>query len=362
MKRVIISIVLALSAAFGASAYTELVWLNPTHDFGAFREELGPVTCVFEAVNVGKEPVTVIDARANCGCTRPTYPRTPVAPGDTLRVSVSYDPNGRPGSFRKQVKVTANTNPSSYILSVRGTVIGAPATLQTRYPVEAGRLRLSNRITPFGETTKGHVLASAINIYNPTADTITPAIGRKPGYINVLFRPEKVAPGEQTTVSLTAYTDAADGWGVIEDSLQLIPDRSHPEEVVEISTVMIVNEDFSKLSDKERAEAPVSVLSEKSVDFGRINPVDGSVTRTFTIGNTGKNPLLIRRISTPDKALAVTVSSYKVKHGGEATVTVTFDPAESEPSADMLNARITLITNDPAMPTQIIRAVGEIVR
>lgn len=353
---------LAVSAVLGARAVTELVWLNPTHDFGAFREEMGPVTCVFKAVNVGNEPVTVIDARANCGCTRPAYPRTPVAPGDTLCVSVSYNPSGRPGSFRKQVKVSANTNPSSYILSIRGTVIGAPATLQARYPVEAGRMRLSNRISPFGETTKGHVLAAAINIYNPTADTITPAIGRKPDYINVLFRPEIIAPGEQTTASLTAYTDRAEGWGVIEDSLLLIPDKSHPEDAIEISTVMIVNEDLSKLTDKERADAPVVTVSEKSVDFGRVNPADGPVTRTFTISNTGRNPLLVRRVYSPDKALTVSVSSSKIKHGGEAKVTVTFDPSKADPSSDMLNARITLITNAPATPSQIIRAVSEIVR
>ena len=195
---------IAVMAACVCSAAPQVVWLNPVHDFGAFREEVGPVSCTFKAVNVGDEPVVVVDARANCGCTRPIYSKEPVNPGDTLKVVVTYLPAGRPGRFHKQVKVT--TNASAATLGVKGTVIGAPATLSQRYPVEAAPLRISNDVSPFGSTRKGRVLAAAINMYNPTPDTITPGVVNLPPYINALIRPERIAPGEQATVSMTAYT------------------------------------------------------------------------------------------------------------------------------------------------------------
>jgi len=343
-------------------AAPQIVWLNPTHDFGAFREEVGPVTCVFEGVNTGDEPVVVIDARANCGCTRPAYNREPVAPGDTLRVSVAYDPSGRPGRFRKQVKVTTNAgNPS--VLRIRGTVIGSSNTLRSRYPEQVGSVRFSNRISPFGETRKGHVLASAINVYNPTSDTIYPSVLRKPAYINALVRPEVVAPGEQGTISMTAYTDMVESWGLVEDSLTVAFDRNHPDWTATIQTVMIVNEDFSKLTEQQRADAPTAEVAEMTLDFGTVDPAGGEVSRTFTVANHGREPLLIRRIYSPDKAVAIKVSSMKVKPGKEAIVTVAVDPAGIKPLATgeaVLNARITLITNAPEMPSQIIRAVGTV--
>lgn len=341
-------------------AAPEVKWLNPDYDFGAFKEEMGHVTCVFRGVNTGDEPIVVIDARANCGCTRPVYTKKAVAPGDTLKVTVSYDPTGRPGRFHKQVKVTTNAGgKASSILNIRGTVIGASNTLKTRYPITAGKCRVSNDVAPFGETTKGHVLAAAVNIYNPTQDTIVPAVADMPAYINALFRPEVIPPGEQGTLSMTAYTDRCREWGVVESSFRLMPDKDHADDFVKVSTVMIVNEDFSKLTDDERAKAPVAEVSTQALDFGRMSRQSGTEERQFTITNKGKSTLLIRRIYSADKALRLKISTMKVKPGKSATVTVYANTSNVEPG-DLLNARITLITNSPDNPTIMVRAVGEV--
>lgn len=350
---------LALTVATLSQAAPQLVWLNPRFNFGAFREEVGPVTCTFKAVNTGSEDISVISAVANCGCTRPEFPRQPIAPGDTLDVSVTYDPSGRPGRFRKQVKVRTNAGES--VLSITGTVIGASNTLRSRYPETAGSIRFSNSISPFGETTKGHVLASAINIYNPTADTIVPRTADMPPYINVLIRPEAIPPGEQGTISMTAYTDRTEGWGLIEDSFTLIPDSRHPDSTARIQTVMIVNEDFSKLTPDQLAKAPTAKLSETTLDFGTADASAGTLTKELTVTNNGRSPLLIRNVATPDEAISLRVSSDKVKPGKTARITVTVNPARLEPlpsGETVINSRITLITNAPASPSQIIRVVG----
>lgn len=349
-------IVATALTAITVHAAPKLVWLNPKHDFGAFREEVGPVSCTFEAVNVGDEPVVIVDARANCGCTVPRYNREPIAPGDTLRVSVSYDPSGRPGRFSKQVKVSTNTSTTA-ILSIRGTVIGSANTLSSRYPEQAGDIRFSNRISPFGETTKGRVLAAAINMYNPTSDTIVPTVESLPPYINVLIRPETIPPGEQGTISLTAYTDRTSDYGLIEGSFMLVPDKKNPDNRAEIQTVMIVNEDFSKLTAKEREQAPKAEVSEKSIDFGVMDHNGSEVEKILTVTNAGQTPLLIRRAYSPQTGVDIKLSTQKVKPGKTAKVTIAVDPQKIE--GEMLNARLTLITNDPDNASQIIRLVGE---
>ena len=55
----------------------------------------------------------------------------------------------------------------------------------------------------------------------------------------------------------------------------------------------------------------------------------------------------------------MTVNTTRVKKGKQAEATITVDPG-ALPGA-MLNARISVITNDPANPVQTIRVVGEFV-
>ncbi len=54
-------------------------WLGTSHDFGAFDESMGVVETEFRFVNRGDEPVVILAARANCGCTTPRYRRDAVA-------------------------------------------------------------------------------------------------------------------------------------------------------------------------------------------------------------------------------------------------------------------------------------------
>lgn len=358
--RLLFALTAVFVAALSVSAQPKLEWESPVHDFGAFQEDMGLVSCTFKAVNTGTEPVVVLAARANCGCTRPTYPRTPIAPGDTLKIGVSYDPTGRPGKFSKQIKV--DTNCGSQHLLIKGSVIGSPATLSARFPIDAGVARISNSMTPFGQTTKGHVLSAAINIYNPGTDSIRPAVDSLPSYVNALIRPEVIAPGEQGTVSLTAYTSNCPVYGVVTDRFLIIPDpQKAPQTKVEVATTVIVNEDFSKMTEHQKKDAPVASISSNALDFGRFPPGDLKIRREFAITNKGKSPLLIRRIFTADPALDIKASKTKIAGGKSATVTVTAEPAQLKPG-DTLNARITLITNDPSAPTQIIRVAGQVIK
>ena len=64
-----------------------------------------------------------MDATASCGCTRPEYPTKPIKPGKKGKVKVTYNPAGRPGEFRKTIKVRTNGKPKKITLSIDGCVI-----------------------------------------------------------------------------------------------------------------------------------------------------------------------------------------------------------------------------------------------
>ena len=96
-------ITISVLSAMALSAAAKVEWLKTTHDFGAFKEDDGKVTCEFRFINRGQEAVTVRAARASCGCTTPSFTKTPIEPGDTGLVTVVFNPTGRPGRFSKTV-------------------------------------------------------------------------------------------------------------------------------------------------------------------------------------------------------------------------------------------------------------------
>ncbi len=120
----VITIVFAMSFATTASEDKKsAVKFDATiHDFGMVKEDGGPVTCEFPFINNGEGNLIIFEATAECGCTKPTYPKAPIAPGKTGVITVTYNPLGRPGAFDKIVTVKCNGNPSKVRLKIRGTV------------------------------------------------------------------------------------------------------------------------------------------------------------------------------------------------------------------------------------------------
>lgn len=109
-------------AAFAADPKIE--FSEKSHDFGNIREEKGAVSYEFEFVNTGDAPLMIIDAKASCGCTRPSYPTEPIKPGKSGKIKVTYLPAGRPGEFNKNVKVRTNDKDNKRVtLRISGVVI-----------------------------------------------------------------------------------------------------------------------------------------------------------------------------------------------------------------------------------------------
>ena len=103
--------------------YAEATFDTKSHDFGTIQEAKGPVSCYFEFTNTGDKPLLIIDAAASCGCTRPEYPSKPIKPGKKGKIKVTFSPIGRPGAFKKSVKIKTNGRERTTTLRIEGTVI-----------------------------------------------------------------------------------------------------------------------------------------------------------------------------------------------------------------------------------------------
>tara|TARA_R110002072_G_scaffold15884_13_gene63120 strand:- start:3750 stop:4199 length:450 start_codon:yes stop_codon:yes gene_type:complete len=75
----------------------------------------------FEFTNEGNEPLIVTKTKGSCGCTVPTKPTEPIAPGDKGVIKVKYDTN-RVGPFTKTVTVSSNADTPTVVLKIKGVV------------------------------------------------------------------------------------------------------------------------------------------------------------------------------------------------------------------------------------------------
>jgi hypothetical protein len=105
----------------------DLKFKTEKHDFGTVPE--GPQAKFdFEFTNEGKEPLILSNVQASCGCTTPEWPKEPILPGKSAKVTAIYNTQGRPGQFTKSITVSSNAKTPSIVLMINGTVEKAPAT------------------------------------------------------------------------------------------------------------------------------------------------------------------------------------------------------------------------------------------
>lgn len=109
-----------------AGPVTEITFDSYDHDFGQVKEG-EQVEHTFMFTNTGENDLIISDAKGSCGCTVPYYPREPIAPGATGEIRIKYDSKGKSGMQRKNVTITANTDPGKTVLNIQTEVLGGEA-------------------------------------------------------------------------------------------------------------------------------------------------------------------------------------------------------------------------------------------
>lgn len=93
-----------------------------THDFGKIKEG-EVITYRFKFKNTGKTDLLISSASASCGCTVPSYPKEPIAPGTEAGIDVQFNSKDKSGMFDKTITIIANTIPNDNHLAIKGEVI-----------------------------------------------------------------------------------------------------------------------------------------------------------------------------------------------------------------------------------------------
>ena len=104
----------------------EIKFNKTTCSSGKFSEKQPIQKCTFTFTNVGSAPLIINQAVASCGCTIPTYTKTPIKPGESGEIVVTYNGTGKfPGLFKKTVTVRTNAATEMTRLYIEGEMEAA---------------------------------------------------------------------------------------------------------------------------------------------------------------------------------------------------------------------------------------------
>lgn len=112
-----------VSLSMFAQGTGNLKFTKKEHAFGKVPQST-PVTYSFEFENTGTSPVIIEDAVAECGCTKPEFPKKPITKGKKGVISVTYDAK-EAGAFTKKVTVTVVNSKDPVVLTITGEVVKA---------------------------------------------------------------------------------------------------------------------------------------------------------------------------------------------------------------------------------------------
>lgn len=341
-----------LLSAFSVVAEPTLDFTETHYVFGDIAESGKTVSHVFRFANNGDSPLVIYGTESGCGCTAAEFSPTPVAPGDSGFVNVTYTAEGNPGRFVKGVRVKSNIPLGETLLTIEGRVIRDDTLAAAGYLHDINGLRLTAVNILSGNIEHGervHHKIRAINGSDRTVSVYFP--DTLDGGVHAEAKPDVIMPGEKTEIVFCFDTSGL--WGEERVSFPVCVNNGNTSVTDSVSCMVNVFEPFDSLTPDERADAPKITVGTRSLNLGEmIRGVDA--VAEIEIKNMGKSLLNIRKIESSSPCLSATIQEKRIECGKSGLVSVVVSPDKLDAGQRLFNERIRVITDDPENPvTQI---------
>ena len=103
---------------------TSIKFEESVYDFGTIQQG-DKVKHTFKFTNTGEFPLLISNIKTSCGCTTPSYTKTPVAPKEQGEIEVQFNSAGKKGIQNKNITVFANVEGGSERIMIK-TNVNAP--------------------------------------------------------------------------------------------------------------------------------------------------------------------------------------------------------------------------------------------
>ena len=346
MKKILSTLCMALVAVAMMAQQPVITFEKTEHDFGKINEGDGRVSVDFEFKNEGMAPLVLSNVRASCGCTTPSWTKEPVEPGQTGKITVTYNPNGRPGRFQKTVTITSNASEPTKKVYIKGEVIPKQAKPVNKYTLAVGELNMKTKVLDLGTIKKGEDKTGELEYTNLKAEEHTVDLAIADPFLASQVTLPTVKQNEVGKFVFALDSKATKLYGPVEVYAYVVIDgKKDLSETFRLTLKADIVEDFSGLSVEDKQNAPILETAD-SFDAGKL--AAGKVHKfSFAVKNSGVNPLQVRRVYSADKLISAKTPKA-VKSGKKGAVNVEIDTKGLQPGS--YSRELIVITNDFANP------------
>lgn len=114
MNKILILFCLIISLVFAQRAGAKIFVQQSQFDFGKIKAG-AKVNHDFVIHNKGGDTLKINNVRASCGCTAVKPEKSILLPGESTKINVMFDSNGRTGQQKKFVYVDSNDKENPYL-------------------------------------------------------------------------------------------------------------------------------------------------------------------------------------------------------------------------------------------------------
>ena len=318
------------------------------HNFGDIIHKSGPVSCRFNLKNVGNQPVVIYNVVSTCGCTGVEWTREPIRPGQGGNISVTYSNDEGAYPFDKTLTVYTSDSKKPILLKIRGVSIDAPKPLNELYPVSYGPLGLRDANIKCGNLEQGGRKSEAVMVANTSRKPINVEFTDVSPNLSISVSPNPI-PAEGTAEMSFTVTADRKIWGKhTYTAVPVIDGRAYTSSQgrKNIGIWAFTKENFSHLSQEEKAAGPRPTLKESTYSFGKIRRGE-TIHASYTFRNDGKSPFCVYKVNS-DAACWSHSTIPVAQPGEEVTFRVHLETGKL-PVGEHLTI-VTLITNSPLRP------------
>ncbi len=318
------------------------------HNFGDIILKSGPVSCEFNVKNTGSKPAVIYNVTSSCGCTDVQWTREPLMPGKTGKISVTYSNDEGAYPFDKNLTVYFSDIKKPVILKVRGVSVEKKKPLAESYPIHFGNLGMKGVEFKCGNLEQGGQKSDAVMVANISDKPVTVDFENVSKNLSLSVSPNPI-PAQSTAEMRFTVTASSEIWG--KNYYYASPvlngkSAKTPKGDSQISIWAFTKENFSSLSDDEKAKGPRPMFMESTYSFGKVKKGD-TVHAEFTFKNEGTKDFCVYRVNAD--ACCWSHSDIPVAAPGKSVTFRVHVDTKDMPLGETLTI-VTLTTNSPLRP------------
>lgn len=303
-----------------------------------------PHTVVFGFVNKGDKPLHIKKVEPSCGCTKASYTRGNIAPGERGEVTVVFDA-GVLGTFSKYVEVYTNASKEPEFLAFQGRVVKELSDYAIGFPVDLGNVRMNTNYIEFDNVRKGEYMSAELKVVNTERTAFRPRLMHLPPYLSAEYVPDDIPGGKVGVIRLILDTNKLSYYGLNQTSIYLA--RYSGDKVGEANEI-VVSSVLLPPSGQSVSGGTIKTSSDEIVfekDMKKMKAV-------LTVANEGTSPLKIHNLQVFNHAVEASLSDRNIAPGKSVKLKVSVKRNLLE--RFKARPRILLVSDDAKTPVKII--------